>query len=142
MNVYLFYTITIVPVLFILVVTLHVIERQYLRMKYISVSSIIPFAMALASLLLSIYKPYASHSLLSYLFLCIVWCEYLGFIIAGLIAKLFGGGWYTIAEEPMWQCIALIISFVLNTFLIFLVVRITLYRKKKFRSGSTSVTCQ
>lgn len=138
MNVYLLFSITVL-FLVSLSLILRKVEKSRPNMKFLWLSSVVSLAMALGSLLLSLYKPYTSCNLLDYLFACLLWCEYPGFIIAGLIAPLFGGGWYTIAEEPVWHCVAFVISFVLYTFLIFIVIR-TL--KKKFWSGKALVPHQ
>jgi hypothetical protein len=108
------------------------VEKTHPKIKFLWLSSIVPLAIALGFLLLSLYKPYASHSLLGYLLFCLLWCEYPGFIIAGLIAPLFtSSGWWF--EEPVWSCVAIVVSFVLYTLLIFLVIRVALYLKKKFQ---------
>jgi hypothetical protein len=132
MNIYLLYSITAL-FLVALSLILRKVEKSRPDMKFLWLSSVVPLAMALGFLPLSLYKPYASHSLLGYLLFCLFWCEYPGFIIASLIAPLFSSGWWF--EEPVWLCVAIVVSFVLYTPLIFLVIRITLYLKKKFWSG-------
>ena len=132
-NIYLLFSITAL-VLIALSFVLRKIEKSLPKMKFLWLSSVVSLVMALCSLVLDLYTPYASHSLLDYLFACLLWCEYPGFIITGLIAPLFGGGWYTIAEEPVWHCVAFVVSFVLYTLLIFLVIRTALHLKKRFWS--------
>jgi hypothetical protein len=109
------------------------IEKSRPNMKFLWLSSVVPLAIALGSLTLSLYKPYASHSLLNYLFLCLLWCEYPCFIIVGLVAPLLSSGWWF--EVPVWSYVVFAVSFVLYTFLIFIVIRIAMYLKKAFWSG-------
>jgi hypothetical protein len=132
MNIYLLYSIT---VLFLVTLSfiLRKIEKSRPDMKFLWLSSVVPLAMALGFLPLSLYKPYASHSLLGHLLFCLLWCEYPGFIISSLIAPLFTSGWWF--EEPVIPFVAVVVSFVLYTLLIFMVIRIALYFKKRFWSG-------
>jgi hypothetical protein len=124
-----------VTVLFLisLNVVLWKIEKSCPNMKFLWLSSVVPLAIALGCLTLSLYKPYASHSLLNYLFLRLLWCEYPCFIIVGLVAPLLSSGWWF--EVPVWAYVVFAVSFVLYTSLIFIVIRIVLYLKNKFWSG-------
>jgi len=138
MDVYLSFSITAL-FLVTLSLILRKVEKSRSQLRFLWLSSVVPLAMGLGSLLLDLYTPYASRSLLYYLSFCLLWCEYPGIIIAGLMAPLFGGGWYTVVEKPVWHCVAFVVSFVLYTLMIFVVIRIALYLKKRFWSGNASM---
>jgi len=132
MNIYLLFSITAL-VLVALSFILWKVEKSCPKLKFLWLSSIVPLAIALGFLPLSLYRPYASHSLLGYLLFCLLLCEYPGFIISSLIVPLFSSGWWF--EEPVTPFVAVVVSFVLYTLLIFLAIRIALYLKKRFWSG-------
>jgi len=141
MNIYVLFSITVLFLVSLSFISWKV-EKSHPKMRFLWLSSVISLVMALCSLVLNLYTPYASHSLLDYFFACLLWCEYPGFMISGLIAPLFGGGWYAIAEEPVWHCVAFVISFMLYTLFIFIVIRIALHLKRSFWSGKTLATHQ
>ena len=132
-------------ILFGLVIVLRVTERTYPRIKYISASSIISFALVLIDMLLICYAPYASKGHLDYLLSVEIgtYIDYLPFLITvviGFLVSLFNIG--VNFEDPIWECVIVVVSFVFYTLLIFLVIRIALYLKKRFRSGNESEICQ
>jgi hypothetical protein len=127
-------------ILFIGVVVLRVMKRFYQRIKYISASSIISFVLVLMLILSICYAPSTSKGSLGYLLSVEIgtYIDYLPFLITLMILSLFNIGGLGSVEDPLWQCVVVVVSFVFYTLLIFLVIRIFLYLKKKFRSGSTS----
>jgi hypothetical protein len=127
-------------ILFVGVVVLRVMERFYPRIKYISASSIISFVLILMLILSICYAPSASKGHLGYLLSVKIgiYIDYLPFFITLMIVSLFNIKGLGSVEDPLWQCFDVVVSFVFYTLLIFLVIKIALYLKKKFRSGSTS----
>jgi hypothetical protein len=119
-------------ILFGLVVILRVMERTYLGIKYISTSSIISFVLVLIDMLLRCYAPYKGW--LDYLYGAFVIGSYFPFlIILGAVRILYLRANF---EDPIWQCVVFVASFVFYTLLIFIVIRIVLNLKKRFWSGN------
>jgi hypothetical protein len=134
MNIYLLYSITTL-VLIALSFNFRKAEKTHPKMKFLWISSIIPLVMVLGSLLLDLCGPYVSHSLLYHLDSYLFWCALPGFILTGSAGPCTAG-------EPVRLCVSFIVSFMLYTFLIFIVIRISLYFKKKFWSGKALVPRQ
>jgi hypothetical protein len=135
MDVYWFYPIITSLILLVLVVVLRLMEQAYPKIKYISVSSIISFALVLLLILIKCCVPYEGW--LCYLHVAITICIYIPFLITVVIVSLFNVQNLGVNfEDAIWLFIAFAISFVLYTFLIFVVIRIALYFKKKFWSGN------
>lgn len=115
-------------ILFVLVVVLRVMERTYPKIKYISVSSIIPFVLVLLIILIKCSMPYNSW----------VYCicgifTFIPFLLPYVIWLLFNA---PVGFEDTIQFSALVVAFVLYTLLIFLVIRIILNRKRRCVSGN------
>ena len=98
-------------------------------MKFLWLSSIVPLAMALGFLLLNLFGPYVSNSLLYHLDFCLFWCVIPGLILTGSAGPCTAGN-----IERL--CVSLVVSFALNTFLIFVVTRVAMNLKKKVWSGN------
>ena len=137
MDLYSLYAIVTGLMLLVLVGIIRAIAYMYPKVKYISISSIISFALVLTVILFRCCDPYEGwlDSLYMILWMSIL---YLPFAIATIIGSLFNMHSYGIIHDPVWHCIAFVIAFMLYTLLISIVIRIALSLKKRFWSGDAS----
>lgn len=123
-------------ILFGLVVFLRIKEKAESSIKYLSVASIISFALSLMLMLIacipdafigSLFDPLANAVVIG-----------IGYVPFLIVSSLHVASF----EDTIFPCLVFVFSFMLYTFLIFIVVRIFLYLKNKFWSGKALVPPQ
>lgn len=136
MNLYALYAIFTGLMLLVPVGILRAIAYMYPKAKYVSVSSIISFALVLTVILFTCCAPYEGWLDSLYMILSMSML-YLPFAIVRIIGSLFNMHSYGIMHDPIWHCIAFVVAFVLYTLLISIVIKIASSFKKSLGSGNT-----